>query len=100
MEIRPPNKPNYPAIAEMLGRALGKPVSADRLAGQVMADQHFDPNLVWLAREKGELLGYLATVMHSQEAWVKLIAVDPSYRNQGLAREMMARAEERLFGEG
>lgn len=100
MEIRPPNKPNYPAIAEMLGRALGSPISADRLAGQVMADQHFDPNLVWLAREKGEVLGYLATVAVGAEAWIKLIAIDPSYRNRGLAREMIGRAEERLFGEG
>jgi GNAT superfamily N-acetyltransferase len=100
MEIRPPNKPNYPAIAEMLGRALERPVVADQLAGQVMADQHYDPNLVWLAREKGELLGYLATVLVGENAWVKLLAVEPSYRNKGLGRQMLEKAEERLFGEG
>jgi GNAT superfamily N-acetyltransferase len=100
MEIRPPNKPNYPAIAEMLGRALERTIPAETLAGQIMADQHFDPNLVWLAREKGELLGYLATFLVGENAWIKLLAVEPAYRNKGLGRQMLEKAEERLFGEG
>lgn len=100
MEIRPPHKPNYPAIAELLGEALGMSFSAETLASRVMADQHFDPNLVFMAREKGEMLGFLATVLEGENAWVKLIAVHPSRRNQSLGREMLERAEERLFGEG
>jgi GNAT superfamily N-acetyltransferase len=100
MEIRPPHKPNYPAIADLLGAALGDSWTAEGLAGQVMGDQYFDPNLVFMAREKGEMLGFLVTVIEGQNAWVKLVAVHPSRRRQGLAREMLERAEERLFGEG
>lgn len=100
MEIRPPHKPNYPALAEMLTRATGQDFSAEGLAGKVMADQHFDPNLVFMAREKGETLGFLATVLEAENAWIKMVAVDPSRRRQGLAREMIERAQERLFGEG
>jgi GNAT superfamily N-acetyltransferase len=100
MEIRPPHKPNYPAIAEMLGEALGQAWNAESLAGRVMADQHFDPNLVFMAREQGVMLGFLATVLEGENAWIKLIAVHPSRRGQGLGREMLERAQERLFGEG
>jgi GNAT superfamily N-acetyltransferase len=100
MEIRPPNKPNYPAIAELLSQALAETWDAERLAGLIMADPHFDPNLVLMAREKGEVLGFLSTVLSGETGWVKLIAVAPGRRLQGLGREMLERAEERLFGEG
>ncbi|MES2201965.1 MAG: GNAT family N-acetyltransferase [candidate division FCPU426 bacterium] len=100
MEIRPPNKLNYPAVASMLTVALGEPWDAEKLAGLIMADPLFDPNLVLMAREKGEVLGFLSLVLSGETAWIKLIAVAPHYQRKGLATEMLERSEERGFGEG
>jgi GNAT superfamily N-acetyltransferase len=100
MEIRPPHKPNYPGIAGMLAEATELGLDTEALVGRVMADQHFDPNLVFMAREQGSVLGFLDTVFEGGTAWIKLLAVHPSRRRQGLGKEMLGRAEERLFGEG
>ncbi len=100
MEIRPPNKPNYPGVAAMLSQAFGQPWDAEDLMGRVMADPLYDPNLVYLAREKGETLGFAATVVEGENAWLKLIAIAPSRQRQGLGREMLDRLRERLRGEG
>lgn len=100
MEIRPPQKPNYPAIAEMLGLAFGRPWALEALANAVMADQLYDPNLVLVAREKGETLGFLHAVLDGDKAWIKLLAIHPQRRRQGLGREMLERLEERVSGEG
>jgi GNAT superfamily N-acetyltransferase len=100
MEIRPPNKLNYPAVADLVSEALGQSWDAEGLAGLIMADPLFDPNLVLMAREKGELLGFLSAVLDGETAWIKLVAVASGARRKGLGRELVERSEERLFGEG
>ncbi len=66
----------------------------------MLFDPDYDPNHVWMAREKGQVLGLLVTSLRGDTAWIKLLAVEPSHQRQGLARQMLERAEDRLEGEG
>lgn len=66
----------------------------------MLFDPAYDPNHVWMAREKGQVLGLLVVSLQGETARLKLLAVDPQRQRQGLGRQILERAEERLEGEG
>ncbi len=100
MEIRNPNKSHLPALHALLQRALDGAFSPQAVAERVFYDEHYDPNHVWMAREGGQMLGFLHTALKGAEAQVKLLVVAPERRRSGLGRDLLSRAEYRLSGEG
>jgi GNAT superfamily N-acetyltransferase len=100
VELRNPNKGHYPLLVALLERCFQPSWGPQALADRVYYDPDYDPNHVWMAREKGQVLGVLVCTLQGQRSWLKLIAVDPEARRQGLATDMLSRAEYRLSGEG
>jgi|GEM_PF-3452498 GNAT superfamily N-acetyltransferase len=100
MEIRNPDKTHLPQVLALLERCFPGRWTPDEVAGKVFFDEHYDPNHVWMAREKGQVLGFLHTVQAGETAWMKLLAVDPDARRRGIGRDLLSRAEFRLHGEG
>ncbi len=100
MELRNPNKGHYPLLVALLERCFQPSWDAQALADRVYYDADYDPNHVWMAREKGQVLGVLVSTLHGDRATLKLLAVDPDGRRKGLATDMLSRAEYRLSGEG
>lgn len=100
MEIRNPDKTHLLQVLDLLQRCFPGRWTPDEVAGRVFFDEHYDPNHVWMAREKGRVLGFLHTVQVAEKAWIKLLAVDPDARRRGIGRDLLDRAEFRLSGEG
>lgn len=100
LEIRNPNKSHYPDIVALLHRCFEPAWEPQTLIDRVYFEPHYDPNHVWMAREAGQILGFMVTTLAEDKAWLKLLAVDPSHRRRGLARDLLSRAEFRLEGEG
>ena len=74
MEIRNPDKTHLPQVLALLERCFPGRWTPDEVAGKVFFDEHYDPNHVWMAREKGQVLGFLHTVQAGETAWMKLLA--------------------------
>ena len=100
MEIRNPDKTHLPQVLALINACFPGRWTADEVAGRVFFDQDYDPNHVWMAREQGQVLGFLHCVQRGRQGWVKLAAVDPQARRRGIARDLLSRAEFRLGGEG
>ena len=100
MEIRPPNKPNYESLVPLIEEALGIKLGLQLLADRIWYDPDYDPNFNLMAREKGQVQGFLAGVLRGDQGFIKLLAVGSSFRRKGLASEMLGRIEDRLQGEG
>jgi len=100
VEIRNPDRTHLPAVFELLGRCFDGAWNEAELSDRIFYDPRYDPNHVWMAREKGQILGFLVSVQDYDRAWLKLLAVDPGARRKGLGRDLLSRAEFRLSGEG
>lgn len=100
VEIRNPNKTHIPQVLELWEACGFANMSGERLSRLLYYDEAYDPNQVWMAREGGKVLGFLASVQHSGQAWIKALIVDPAARRRGIARDLLSRAEYRLSGEG
>lgn len=100
MEIRNPNKSHLPELHALLQRCFGGFFSPQAVADRIFYEEAYDPNHVWMAREAGQMLGFLHTVLDGDKAYIKLLAVAPERRRSGLGRDLLSRAEYRLSGEG
>ena len=100
MEIRNPDKTHLPQFLSLLERCFPGRWTPDEVEATVFFYEHYDPNHVWMAREKGQVLGFLHTVQVAEKAWMKVLAVDPEHRRRGIGRDLLSRAEFRLSGEG
>lgn len=100
MEIRNPNKSHLAEIHALLQRCFGGLFSPQAVADRIFYDESYDPNHVWMAREGGQMLGFLHSSLAGDRAYIKLLAVAPERRRQGLGRDLLSRAEFRLSGEG
>jgi GNAT superfamily N-acetyltransferase len=100
VELRNPNKSHYPLVLALLQRCFQPAWEPQALADRIYYDPHYDPSHVWMAREQGKVLGFLVTTLDGDQAYLKLLAVDPEARRKGLATDMLSRAEYRLSGEG
>lgn len=100
MEIRNPNKSHLAEIHAHLQRCLDGAFSPQAVADRIFYDESYDPNHVWMAREGGQILGFLHSSLAGDKAYIKLLTVAPERRRQGLGRDLLSRAEYRLSGEG
>ncbi|MGH7442428.1 MAG: GNAT family N-acetyltransferase, partial [bacterium] len=100
VEIRNPDKTHLPAVFALLRRCFPGAWTDTQVVDRIFYDQRYDPNYVWMAREQGRVLGFTVAVQDGDEAWLKLLAVDPEFRRKGIGRDLLGRAEFRLSGEG
>ena len=100
LELRNPNKSHYPEVMALLQRCFEPVWEPQTLIDRVYFEPHYDPNHVWMAREAGQVLGFMVTTLVEGQAWLKLLAIDPDARRRGIAKDLLSRAEFRLEGEG
>jgi ribosomal protein S18 acetylase RimI-like enzyme len=50
--------------------------------------------------EAGELIGVVLTTHDSRKGWINRLAVHPAHRRRGIAKKLIAAAEESLRGQG
>jgi GNAT superfamily N-acetyltransferase len=89
LELRNPNKGHYPDVMALLQRCFEPAWEPQTLIDRVYFEPHYDPNHVWMARESGQVLGFMVTTLHEGQAWLKLLAVDPDARRRGIAKDML-----------
>ena len=86
------------------------PISQGLLCAKVLEDENFDPSLVFLAREGEKIQGFLLAVhrrtpyldrgLEPELGWITALGVRPEARGQGIAGELLRRAEARLAALG
>ena len=80
------------------------------MCAKVLEDENFDPSLVFLAREGEKIQGFLLAVhrrtpyldrgLEPELGWITALGVRPEARGQGIAGELLRRAEVRLVALG
>jgi GNAT superfamily N-acetyltransferase len=100
VEIRNPDKTHLSAVFSLLERCFPGAWSGAEVEDRIFYDPLYDPNHVWMAREQGRVLGFLASVQDGPVGWLKLLAVDAEARRRGIGADLLSRAEFRLSGEG
>ena len=75
------------------------PVSLARWRAQTVERSDFKPEDLLVIRQ-GDRIVAAAFLICVDEVWVDSLAVDPAFRRQGLARELITAARDRAFREG
>lgn len=57
-------------------------------------------HLMFVAEADGQIIGTVFGSHDGRKGWINRLAVDPRYRRQGLAQELIKRAEDALAREG
>jgi mycothiol synthase len=69
------------------------PQPLDQWRAYAFGRENFDPTLVWLAEDEGELSGFSLNVWHSsgdpEFGWVEILGVRPQWRRRGLATALL-----------
>ncbi len=101
VQIRPMKPEDYDAVIALWRRA-GLPFephgrdSRAALAQQIRSSGH----LMFVAEADGQIIGTVFGSYDGRKGWINRLAVDPRYRRQGLAQQLIKRAEEALAREG
>jgi mycothiol synthase len=70
-----------------------RPQPFEQWSSDTFGRENFDPKLVWLAEEEGELAGFSANSWHvsgdPQFGWVGILGVRPKWRRRGLAAALL-----------
>lgn len=66
----------------------------------IAAQMERDPGLFLGAFDSGRLIGTLIGSDDGRKGWINRLAVDPEYRCRGIARRLLAEAEQRLRERG
>ncbi|MDW8031383.1 MAG: GNAT family N-acetyltransferase [Candidatus Bipolaricaulota bacterium] len=101
MQIRPMKLEDYDAVIALWQRAglSFEPHGRDSrpsLARQLKDSGH----LMFVAEAEGQLIGTVFGSHDGRKGWINRLAVDPRYRRQGLAQQLIKKAEEALTREG
>jgi amino-acid N-acetyltransferase len=90
-----------PEIRRGDSRDVGRMTSLLAASGLPTEDLTAIPQLdVWLLEEGGEVIGSIALERYGSEGLLRSMAVAPDYRNQGLARRLVARLEQDARADG
>ncbi len=101
MEIRKLTIDNYNEMLELWSKAglPFKPQGRDSY-NAIKAEMNANPDFFLGAFEEGKLVGTVIISSDLRKGWINRLAVDPAYRNRGIAKTMIARAEEILRNRG
>jgi len=101
MEIRKLTIDNYKEILELWAKA-GLPFRPQGRDSYEAIKAEMDANADFFlgAFEEGKLVGTIIISSDLRKGWINRLAVDPAYRNRGVARAMITRAEEILRKRG
>lgn len=92
---RPAVSGDAAALAELCAACLPQPWSADAFASQMDKS-----GFLLTAWEGDRLVGFAVSVSEGDAGYLDLIAVDPAYRRQGIAKTLLAAAEDWCRGQG
>jgi len=101
MEIRNLTIEDYKEILGLWSKAglPFKPRGRDSYEA-IKAEMNANPDFFLGAFEGGKLVGTVIISSDMRKGWINRLAVDPSYRNRGIAKAMIAKAEEILRRRG
>jgi ribosomal protein S18 acetylase RimI-like enzyme len=92
---------DYPRVVALWGRAGLSTRPHGRDSQEAFAGQLATGIQVVLGLEEGdELVGVIVVTHDSRKGWLNRLAIDPSYRRQGLGLRLIRAAEEHLQGLG
>jgi len=101
VQIRPMKIEDYDAVIALWQRA-GLPFepegrdSPHAVARQLQASGH----LMLVAEADGQIVGTVFGSHDGRKGWINRLAIDPCCRRQGLAQQLIAKAEEALAHDG
>lgn len=101
VQIRPMKLEDYDAVMALWQRA-GLPFephgrdSRSAIAHQIEDSGH----LMFVAEADGHVIGTVFGSHDGRKGWINRLAIDPRYRRQGLAQQLIKRTEEALAREG
>jgi ribosomal protein S18 acetylase RimI-like enzyme len=101
VEIRPMKIRDYDAVIALWQRA-GLPFEPEgRDSPHAVARQlHASGHLMFVAEAHGQIVGTVFGSHDGRKGWINRLAVDPRHRRQGLAQQLIAKAEEALARDG
>lgn len=101
MEIRKLTIENYEEMLELWSNAglPFKPQGRESYSS-IKAEMDANPDFFLGAFEEGKLVGTIIISSDLRKGWINRLAVDPNYRNRGIARAMITKAEEILRKRG
>jgi mycothiol synthase len=105
MEWRTPTAGDLPAVGDLLIASLEHdPLTPADVRHLLFGDPGFDPSLAWVVRDGGRLVGFAAGAAPDESlqapGGVKLCAVAPSHRRQGIATRLFDLVEDALRRRG
>jgi ribosomal protein S18 acetylase RimI-like enzyme len=95
VEFAPASPSQFPEILEFWQRATEVASSTDDIEGLQALWQH-DPDALIVATDDGRVIGTLIASWDGWRAGFYRLAVDPSYRRNGLGRSLVTAGEDRL----
>lgn len=101
MRIRSMQIADYDAVIALWERAglSYEPQGRDSFSAISRQLQAFG-HLMFVAEADGQIIGTVFGSHDGRKGWINRLAVDPRYRRQGLAQQLVQRAEEALACEG
>lgn len=86
------------------------PISIDRFEQSVLYDENFDEELLILALEKNQVIGfilgvkrkvsYLTKGLEPNRGWISMMGVHPSHQRKGIGQELYQLVEKQLLDRG
>ncbi|NUM74981.1 GNAT family N-acetyltransferase, partial [candidate division KSB1 bacterium] len=105
MTIRPLRTADFEAALAIWNRSAAfDQMTPELFEEKVLDDPDYDPNLILLAEQENRPAGFIMGVKRRASAeglgYVKLLAVDPSMRRQGIGRQLLQTLEQKLRAAG
>lgn len=108
MKIRTFQAGDIPSILEIYDEHFHEfPISYTEFIHQHICDLNFDENLFLIAEEEGKVIGFLFGIirkvpylnrgLEEDKAWIKLMAVNSKFQNQGVGSGLLHEFESKVF---
>ncbi|MGA9069120.1 MAG: GNAT family N-acetyltransferase [Terracidiphilus sp.] len=102
LRIRPATDADRPRLIPVINTAFAVEtfLEGTRTDDQRLAAMMQSGTILVAEDASGELLGCIYTEVHQRQGYMGQLAVDPAHQRKGLARRLMAEAEEYLRSQG
>lgn len=101
VQIRSMRIEDYDAVI-MLWQRAGLPFEPQGRDSRAAISRQIEDSghLMFVAEADGQIIGTVFGSHDGRKGWINRLAVDPRYRRQGLAQQLIKRAEDALAREG